>query len=94
MYCSTHLHHEGDRRTAKVHVWSDECVAQFRSRYVLDLIARIDRKYEVTWCYNERHHGKSLMGGIGGRIKNKVFRDIKSRKTQINDAESFAKIRR
>ena len=45
----------------------------------------------MTWCYNERHYGKGPMGGIGGTIKNKVFRDVKSGKTQIIDAESFAK---
>ena len=58
---------------AKVHVWSDGCAAQFRSRYVFDLIARIDRKYEVTWYYNECHHGKGPMDGVGGTIKNKIF---------------------
>ena len=50
-----------------------------------------DRKYEVTWCYNERHHRKGPMDGIGGTIKNNVFQDVKSGKTQITDAESFAK---
>ena len=45
----------------------------------------------MTWCYNERHHGKSPMDGVRGTIKNKIFRDVKSRKTQITDAESFAK---
>ena len=45
----------------------------------------------MTWCYNEPHHGKSPMDGVRGTIKNKVFRDVKSRKTQITDAESFVK---
>ena len=31
------------------------------------------------------------MDGVGGTIKNKVFRDVKSEKTQITDAESFSK---
>ena len=62
-----------------------------RFRYVFDLIARFDRKDEITWCYNKRHHGKGPMDGVRGIIKNKVFWDVKSGKTQITDAESFAK---
>ena len=31
------------------------------------------------------------MDGVGGTIKNKVFRDVKSEKKQITDAESFSK---
>ena len=33
----------------KLNVWSDGCAAQFRSRFVFDLISRIDRKYEIAW---------------------------------------------
>ena len=74
----------------KLNVWSDGCAAQFRSRFVFDLISRIDRKYEIAWFYNERHHGKGPMDGVGGTLKNKVFRDVKSGKIQITSAESFA----
>jgi len=77
-------------KITKIHVWSDGCSAQFRSRFVFFLISRIDKKYEVNWFYNERHHGKGPMDGVGGTMKNKVFRDVKSGKVQINDAESFA----
>ena len=45
----------------------------------------------MTWRYNERHHGKGPMDGVGETIKNEVFRDFKSGKTQITDAESVAK---
>ena len=58
---------------AKVHIWSDGCAAQFRSRYVFDLIARIYRKYEVRWYYNERHHGKGSMDGVEGDNKEQSF---------------------
>ena len=50
-----------------VHLWTGGCAAQFRSRYVFDLIARIDRKYEVTWCYKERYLGKDPMDGVRGQ---------------------------
>ena len=69
--CTTKVIEELNKtiQIAKVHVWSDGCAAQFRSRYVFDLIAQIDGKYGVTWCYNERHHGKGPMDGVGGTIK-------------------------
>ena len=90
-FCTTKVIEELNKtvQIAKVHVWSDGCAAQFRSRYVFDLIAQIDEKCEVIWCYNERHHGKGPMDGCRG--DNKVFRDVKSGETQTTDAESFAK---
>ena len=75
----------------KVYVWSDGCTAQFCSRYVFPFIARIDRKYEVTWFYNEGHHWKGPMSSVWETIKYILFRDVKSGKTQINDTESFGK---
>jgi len=50
----------------------------------------MDKKFKVEWFYNERHHGKGPMDGVGGTIKNKVFRDVKSGKVHIKDAMSFA----
>ena len=50
----------------------------------------MDKKYDVTWCYNERHHGKGPMDELGGAVKNKVFRDVKSGKVQITGAKLFA----
>ena len=41
---------------AKVHVWSDGCVAYFCSGCAFHLIAQTERMYEVTWCYSESHH--------------------------------------
>ena len=76
---------------AKVHVWSDGCVAYFCSGCAFHLIAQTERMYEVTWCYSESHHWKRPMYGVGRTIKTNFFRDVKSGKTQINDAESFAK---
>ena len=50
----------------------------------------MEKQYEVTWCYNEHHHAKGPMDGIGGTIKHKVFRDVKSGKVQITNAKSLA----
>ena len=63
-----------------VHIWSDECASQ----YVFSLISNFDPSYDVTWYYNERHHGKGPMDGLGVTIKNLVFRHVKSGKVVIN----------
>ena len=55
-----------------VFVWSDGCAAQFRSRYVFTLLSTLDTSLNLTWCYNERHHGKGPMDGIGGTLKNSI----------------------
>ena len=40
-------------------IWGDGCAAYLRSSF-----ARMDKKFKVEWCYNERHHGKGTMGVI------------------------------
>ena len=71
-------------------IWSDGCSAQFRSRFVFKLLAGINSSINITWCYNERHHGKGSMHGIGGTIKNCVYRDVMSAKCVIDKPKEFA----
>ena len=43
-------------------IWSDGMSAQFRSRFIFRLLASIlFLEKEISWFYNERHHGKDLM---------------------------------
>ena len=72
-----------------LHIWSDGCAGQFRSRYVFALVSQIDSKVDVNWYYNERHHGKGPMNGIGGTIKNKVYQDVMSNKCLIKNVKDF-----
>ena len=53
-----------------LHVWSDGCAGQFRSRYVFSLLSIMDKTVNLGWYYNEQHHGKGPMDGVGGAIKN------------------------
>ena len=73
-----------------LNIWSDGCAGQFRSRYVFALVSQIDIKVEVNWYYNERHHGKGPMDGIGGTFKNKVYRDVMFQKCLIQNTKDFA----
>ena len=68
---------------------SDGFAEQFKSRFVFHLIARMDKKFKVEWCYNERHHGKGPMDRIGATIKNKIFLFVKSGKVYVKYAKSF-----
>ena len=60
-------------------VWSDGMGAQFRSSFVFQILAcTILPKKSFMWLSNERHHGKGPMDGLGGTVKNVVFRKVKS----------------
>ena len=74
---------------SKVILWSDGCAAQFRSRFVFKLLSNYRSDLSIEWHYNEAHHGKGPMDGIGGTIKNVVFRQVKCGKIIVNSAKDF-----
>ena len=60
-------------------VWSDGCSAKFRSRFVSHLMTESNfNGVELSWFYNEKSHVKGPMNGVGGTVKNVVFREVKS----------------
>lgn len=73
-----------------LHIWSDGCSAQFRSKYVFALTSLFPRRFNVTRYYNERHHGKGPMDGIGGCVKNMVYRAVMSGREVIKTPKEFA----
>ena len=44
----------------------------------------------MYWFYNERHHGKGPMDGVGGTANNVVFRDAMPGKCRINSPKELA----
>lgn len=82
------INHRDD--TLKIYLWSDGCAAQFRSRYVFHLTTTFPECYKVIRYYNERHHGKGPMDGIGGCVKNVVYRAVLSEKVVIGSPSDFA----
>ena len=76
--------------TLTVHLWSDGCASQFRSRYVFHLTTVFPESYRVIRYYNERHHGKGPMDGIGGCVKNVVYRAVLAEKVVINTPKEFS----
>ena len=50
--------HLKDFQNLDLHIWSDGCSAQFRSKYVFALTSLFPSNFNVTRYYNERHHGR------------------------------------
>ena len=46
-------------------------------------------RFNVTRYYNERHHGKGPMDGLGGCIKNIVYRAVMAGKEIIKTPKEF-----
>ena len=73
-----------------VYVVSDGCASQFRSRFVFKLLTTTHPEMNLKWHYNEAHHGKGPMDGIGGAVKNAVFRKVLSGAVKISSPKEFA----
>ena len=54
------------------------------------LLTEIRKDVDIVCHYFEAHHGKDPMDGIGGNIKNMVFKKVLSRITVINTPKTFA----
>ena len=60
-----------------LYTWSDGCASQFRSRFAFALMTHFSPDYTIQWYYNERHHGKGPMDGVGGTVKNMISQHVK-----------------
>ena len=77
----------------KIIVWSDGCSAQFRFRFVFRLLTEdLFDGVELTWNYNEKSHGKGPMDGVGGTVKNIIFRKVKSGFVTIDSPFEFHQV--
>ena len=72
-------------------LWSDGMGAQFRSRFIFQLLSgTMFLNKSLCWFYNERHHGKGPMDGVGGTIKNVFFRKVKSGQIVVHAPKEFS----
>ena len=72
-----------------VYILSDGCASQFRSKFVFKLLTLIHPKIGLEWHCNETLHWKGPMDGIGGTVKNTVFRKVLSDEVVIGSPEEF-----
>ena len=65
---------ESGKSFTNVVLWSDGMEAQFRSRFLFQLlVGTMFLNKSLCWFYDERHHGKVPMDDGGGTIKNVIF---------------------
>ena len=75
----------------KVILWSDGMGAQFQSRFIFQLlVGTMFLNKSLCWFRNERHHGKGSMDGVGGTIKNVIFRKVKSGQIVVHAPKEFS----
>ena len=74
-------------------MWSDGIGDQFRCCFVFTLLAgTLLLNKSLMWFYNDCHHGKGPMDGVGRTMKNIVFRKVKSGQVVINSPQEFSEV--
>lgn len=81
---------EKSHKFSKIKFWSDGCSSQFRSQYTFYMMTKFPVEYNIEWHYFQANHGKGAVDGIGGTIKNSVFRRVLSKEVVISGPEHFA----
>ena len=72
-------------------LWNDGMSAQFRSRFIFQLLAgTMFLNKALCWFHNERHHCKGVMDGAGGTIKNLIFWKAKSSQIVVYTHKEFS----
>ena len=70
---------------------SDGMGAQSGSRFAFQLLTgKMFLNKSLCWFYKERHHSKGPMDGVGGTIKNVIFRKVKSGQTVVHTPKELS----
>ena len=59
-----------------LHIWSDGCAQQFKSRFCTFLLKDYPSDLMLSWNFFASHHGKGPVDGVGGRLKTTVYRNV------------------
>ena len=85
------LETECGKSFTNVVLWSDGMGAQFRSRFIFQLLAGTMFLNESScWFYNERHQCKVPMDDVGGTTKNVICRKVKSGQIVVHTPKEFS----
>ena len=72
-------------------LWSDGMGTQFRSRFIVQLLAgKMFLKKSLYWFYNKGHHGKLPMDDVGGTIRNAILWKVKSGQIVVHTSKEFS----
>lgn len=74
-----------------IYLFSDNCAAQFKSRFSVTNICHSKDDFGVTieWDFFASGHGKGAVDGLGGTVKRLVWRAVQGRLAIINSAVEF-----
>ena len=72
-------------------LWSDGMGAQFRSKFIFQLLAEtMFLNKSLCWFYSERHHGRVSMNAVGRTTKNVIFQKVKSGQIVVHTHKEFS----
>ena len=72
-------------------LWSSDMGAQFRSRFIFQLLtSTMFLNKSLCWFYNEKHHDKGPIDSVGGTIENFIFRKVKSGQIVVYTQKEFS----
>ena len=85
------LEMECGKSFTNVILWSDGMGAQFRSKFIFQLLAEtMFLNKSLCWFYSERHHGRVSMNAVGRTTKNVIFQKVKSGQIVVHTHKEFS----
>lgn len=74
-----------------INIWTDGSSAQFKNIFSISNIMYFEWIYDVkiNWNFHATSHGKCIVDGVGGSIKNTVYSRVKSQNIVMNSAHDF-----
>lgn len=75
-----------------LHIYSDGCASQYKSRYAFNHLNELQEKFEkvkITRHFFGSNHGKSLCDSCGGTVKNAATRAVLSGEHFIQSAQDM-----
>lgn len=74
----------------KAYIFSDGPSSQFKNKYIVSILHKLNQIVNIQWNYFATSHGKGVVDGVGGTIKRLVWKALAARKAAVVvDAKSF-----
>jgi hypothetical protein len=75
----------------EVELWSDNATSQFKNQFLMQSLKEFEAKYniKIRWNFYAAMHGKSIVDGIGGKLKQFVRQRILSQNLNVTGVKDF-----
>ena len=82
------------KHVQNIHIWSDGCAAQYKSKLPFFHISRGlgQESYTLTWNFFGSRHGKSAADGEAGVVKSTLARLLKDENILIDNAADLFRV--